>query len=120
MGSKNEYLKKQRQARQTVLDIGEEMGMQKMWDYVQLVLTDPEVMSTHKLTRERLEKVYKKLGEVADRYATCFTADVEADVLQEELDARLREIWGNDLDTFYKRYPYFKKVRYDKPMKGWK
>ena len=120
MGGRNEYLKKQQQSRQVVLDIGEEMGIQKAWDYVQLVLTDPEVMSTHKLTRDRLEKVYKKLSEVADRYALAFTADVEADVRQEELDARLREIWKDDLVPFSERYPYLKKTDYSKAQKGWK
>lgn len=120
MGGKNAYLAKQWKERKAVLDIGEEMGIQKAWDYIQLVLTDPEVMSTHKLNRKRLEKVFKKLGEVADRYAVCFTTNVEADHRQEELDSRLREIWGDDLDTFYKRYPYLKQMDYSKPMKGWK
>lgn len=120
MSGQSAYLKKRQEERQAAFDLGEEMGMQKMWDYVQVVLTDPDVMSTHKLTRERMEKVFAKLGEVADRYSTAFTADVEADVYQEELDARLREIWGDDLDTFYKRYPFIKKLDYSKPMKGWK
>lgn len=120
MGGKNEYLKNQRQERQTILDIGEEMGMQKMWDYVQLALTDPDVMSTHTLTRERLEKVYAKLSEIADRYQVAFTADVEADCRQEELDGRLREVWKDDLTPFYERYSYIKKTDYTKPMKGWK
>lgn len=120
MSGQSAYLKKQREIQRGYFETGEEIGMQKMWDYVQLVLTDPDVMSTHTLTRERMEKVFAKLGEVADRYSTAFTADVEADVYQEELDARLREIWGDDLDTFYERYPFIKKLDYTKPMKGWK
>lgn len=119
MSGKNAYLEKQRKARQVTLDIGEEMGIQKCWDYFQLVLTDPAVMSTHVVTRERLEKIYTALSEIAGRYADCFTSDVEADVLQEELDARLREIWGDKFQPFYERYPYIKKLEYSKPMKGW-
>lgn len=120
MSGKNAYLEKQRKERQAILDIGEEMGMQKMWDYVQLALIDPDVMSTHVLTRERLEKVFAKLGEIADRYKVAFTADVEADHRQEELDARLREIWGDDLQTFYERYDYIRKFDYSKARKEWR
>lgn len=96
------------------------MGIQKAWDYIQLVLTDPAVMSTHAVTRERLEKIYTAMRDVAGRYADCFTTDVEADVRQEELDARLREIWGDDLQTFYERYPYIKQFNYGKSQNGWK
>lgn len=120
MSGKNAFLKQQWEARQKCLDIGEEMGMQKMWDYVQLALTNPAVMSTHVLTRERLEKVFAELGVLADRYKVAFTADVEADHRQEELDARLREIWKGDLQTFYERYPFIRKQDYSKPHKGWK
>lgn len=120
MSGQSAYLKKQWQARQKCLDIGEEMGMQKMWDYVQLALIDPEVMSTHVLTRERLEKVFAKLGEIADRYKVAFSMDKEADYYQEQLDGQLREVWGAELSPFRERYPYLKDADYSKPHKGWK
>ena len=119
MGGKNAYIEQRRKERQEFFDVGEEMGIQKAWDYVQIVLTNPDVMGDKTLTREDLENVFKALGEAAERYAICFTSDVEADVRQEELDARLQEIWGDDLDTFYKRYPRMKQMDYSKPMKGW-
>ena len=117
--AKNNYITRQRIAQQTYLDIGEEIGMQKMWDFVQIALIDPDVMSTHVLTKERMQKVFAKLGELADHYKTAFTDDKEADYRQEELDGQLREVWGDELHTFYERYPYIKQLDYSKPRKNW-
>lgn len=118
--AKNDYLDRQRKAQQAILDVGEEMGIQKMWDYVQIVLTNPEVMSTHVLTKDRLKMVFAELGKMADHYKTAFTDDKEADYRQEELDGQLREIWGDELMTFYERYPYLKQLDYSKPRKNWR
>ena len=41
MGGKNAYLEKQRALNQQYLDVGEEMGIQKIWDYLQIALRDP-------------------------------------------------------------------------------
>jgi hypothetical protein len=116
----NAYLNKQLEVKQHFLDVGQELGMQKMWDYVQLALRDPEVMGKDILGRKRIEKIYAKLDELASTYAIAFTADAEADYYQEQLDGGLREVWGDDLTTFYGRYPQLKQIKYDKPQKGWK
>jgi hypothetical protein len=118
--AKGDYLDRQRKAQQTYLDIGEEMGMQKMWDYVQIALRDPDVMGKDILGKARLEKVYKKLGELADHYKTAFTDDVEADFRQEELDGVLREVWGDELSVFKDRYPYLKEQKYNKGKDKWR
>lgn len=118
--AKNDYLARQRVAQQTYFDIGEEMGLQKMWDFVTLALRDPEIMGKDVFGRQRLEKVYAKVKEYSDYYHTAFTSDSEADYIQEKMDAGLREVWGDDLHTFYERYPYLKKLGYDKPHKSWK
>lgn len=118
--SKNGFLEKQRALQQGFLDVGEEMGMQKMWDYVQLALRDPNVMGKDTLGKERLTRVFNRLKELADSYHTAFTDDKEADVYQEKLDANLREIWGGELSPFYERYPHMKKMGYQKARKGWK
>lgn len=116
---KNEFLKRRDEREQAILDAAEQIGMQKMWDYVQLALRDPEIMGKDTFGRKRLEKLYKKLGQMADYYHTAFTNDVDADHRQEELDRQLKEIWQGDLSTFYDRYPQLKKQKYDKPKKGW-
>lgn len=114
------FLKQQQKMQQTFLDIGEEMGVQKCWDYIQTVLRDPEIMGNKTLARPMLEKVYTALSQKADHYKKAFSFDVEADYVQEELDGELREIWGEDLVPFYERYPYVRKFQYNKGRKGWK
>lgn len=73
------FLKQQQKMQQTFLDIGEEMGVQKCWDYIQTVLRDPEIMGNKTLARPMLEKVYKALSQKADHYKKAFSFDVEAD-----------------------------------------
>lgn len=118
--AKNDYLDRKRKEQQVWLDIGEDMGMQKMWDYVQLALINPEVMSTHVLNKARLQKVFAELAKIADRYKIAFSDHVEADHRQEELDHLLREVWGDDFNTFYERYPYIRQIDYSKTKKSWR
>lgn len=119
-GNKNAYLERRNAVNQAMLDAGEQMGIQKMWDYIQIALRDPETMGKDVMGRKRMEKLYKKTAELADYFHTAFTDDVEADHRQEEMDAALREIWGGDLSTFYERYPQLKKVDYTKSKKNWR
>ena len=117
--AKNDFLAKQRALHQGFLDTGEQMGMQKMWDYIQLTLRDPDVMGKDTFGKERLEKIYKHLKVLADRYHICFTDDKEADYYQEQLDAQLRT-GCDEFYPFYDRYPQLKRLGYDKARKGWK
>lgn len=119
MAGHNAYLKKQQAERQAALDLGEEMGMQKMWDYVQMCLHDPAIMDKDTLGKERINRIYKGLQERADIYQTAFTKSDEADYYQEKMDAELREIHGEELHTFRERYPYVKQFDYSKGRKGW-
>jgi hypothetical protein len=115
----NAYLERRQAVHQGLLDAGEQMGMQKMWDYIQLTLRDPEVMGKDTFGKERLEKIYEHIKVLADLYHVCFTDDKEADYYQEKLDAQLRP--GCDVFyTFYERYPQLKKLGYEKSRKGWK
>lgn len=116
---KNDYLAKQRAMQQGFLDMGEQFGTQKMWDYLQIVLRDPKVVGRDTFGSKRLAKVYEGLKAVASEYHTAFTADKEADYYQEKLDAQLREIWKDETVPFYERYPDLKKIKYDKARKGW-
>ena len=116
---KNGYLEKRQALNQGFLDAGEKMGMQKMWDYIQLTLRDPDVMGKDTFGKERLEKIFEHLKFLADRYHICFTDDKEADYYQEELDGLLRP-GCDEFYPFYERYPQLKKLGYDKARKGWK
>ena len=117
--NKNSYLERRQAVNQAFLDAGEQMGMQKMWDYIQIALRSPEVMGKDVLGRKRMEKLYKKTSELAYYFHTAFTDDKEADHRQEEMDAALGEIWTDDLRTFYERYPQLKRLDYNKPRKNW-
>ena len=117
--AKNDYLKRQADRDKAFFDAGERVGMQKCWDYVQIALRDQDVMGKDVMGRKRMERVFNRAKDLADYFAIAFSNNVEADKKQEELDALLREIWGEDLSVFYERYPEIKKIRYDKPQKGW-
>lgn len=119
MAGHNAYMKKKQAERQAAFDLGEEMGMQKMWDYVQCCLRDPEIMGKDIFGKERINRIFKGLQQRADMYHVAFTDDKEADYYQEKLDAELREIHGEELNVFYERYPFIKKIGYDKARKGW-
>jgi hypothetical protein len=116
---KNHYLEKQKALHQDILATGERMGIQKMWDYLQLTLRDPEVMGKDTFGKKRLDKVFYHMKDLADTYQICFTDDKEADYYQEKLDAQLRK-GCDEFFTFYERYPEMKKIRYDKGKKGWR
>ena len=115
----NAYLQKRESVNQGFLDAGEQMGMQKMWDYFQVTLRDPKVMGKDTFGKKRLDKIYNNLKALADRYHVCFTDDKEADYYQEELDARIKE-GCDEFYPFYERYPQLKKLGYEKARKGWK
>lgn len=116
--AKNDYLAKQKALMQASFETGEEIGMQRMWDYIQIALRSPEVMGKDTVGKSRMQKLYKKTVELADQFRLAFTTDPEADYVQEQLDAALREVWGDDLQTFYERYPQVKRIDYTKPHKG--
>lgn len=116
---KNAYLAKQKDKYQTYFDAGERIGMQKMWDYMVLVLRDPAIMGKDTFGKERLDRIWEHLKDVTEFYHTAFTDDVEADYYQELMDKQFRAIWGDKTLPFYERYDELKRQKYDKPKKGW-
>ena len=119
MKKPNAYLQRRQNEHQAYLDVGEQFGMQKMWDYIQIVLHDPAVMGKDTFGEKRLCKIFDAMKVVSSEYHTAFTPDKEADYYQEKLDAQLREIYGDKMLPFYERYPELKRITYDKPKKGW-
>ena len=117
---RHDYLAQQRMMQQCFIDVGEQFGIQKMWDYICIVLHDPKVMGKDTFGAKRLEKIFEAMKKMADEYSTAFSQDKEADYYQEMLDRQLRDIWGDKAEPFYVRYPDLKKIKYDKARKGWK
>ena len=118
----NAFLQKQLQEKQVMLDIGMDTGFQKHWDLIQIVLHDPKVMGKDTFGKERIKKLYWAVKELEKELGRAWlpTKKNDADVCQRDLDALLREIWGDELCPFDQRYPYLKKPDYSKPNKNWR
>lgn len=119
MKKPNSYLQKQEMLYQNFLDMGEHIGIQKMWDYLCIVLHNPKVMKKDTFGPKRLAVIFAEMQKMVDEYHVAFTNDKEADYYQEKMDAQLREIWGDKTLSFYERYPELKRIKYDKARKGW-
>lgn len=115
--AKNDFQKRLEQMKQAYFDAGEEMGTQKTWDAVQLAL---RVVEPERWGRKKLARLYEQVAYFKHYFQEAFTMSPEADVKQEEQDAMLREIWGDELVTHKDRYPYCKEFSYKKSRKEWR
>ena len=120
--AKNEYLKRRDDMYQALLDVGMDTGFQKCWDLMQIILHDREVMGKDTFGKERIKKIFLAMKELERELGNAWlpTQEKDADVCQRDIDAMLKEIWGEDLCTFYDRYPFIKKPDYKKCHKGWR
>lgn len=107
------YAQRQAASRQAYLDIGMEVGMQKMVDLFAIALNDPKVLGKSVLGRKRLEPVLLRVHDLCDEFAPAFTVQDEADYMQDKLDRLLRQIYGDsDFVPFEERYPAIKQRKY--------
>lgn len=120
--AKNAFLAKQQAMNQGFLEVGMDTGFQKCWDLLQIVLHDPKVMGKDTFGKERIKKVYWAMKELERELGKAWlpTLEKDADVMQRDLDALLKEIWGDELCPFHERYPYIKKPDYSKGNKNWR
>ena len=116
----NDFLNRIKKEKQAVFDIGEDIGIQKVWDAVQLALRDPEVVGKNKWGRQRIAKLYKKVVFYKNYFNEAFTMSAEADVKQEEQDKLLAEIWGDELVPHRQRYPHQREFNYTRGHKEWR
>jgi hypothetical protein len=117
---KNEFLKQRDDRDRKMLLAGMNLGMQAATDYMQIALRDKEVMGKDTFGRKRIDKILRKIMELDDQFSVAYSGAVDADYYQEKMDAILREVWGDDLLPFYKRYPDLKQHDYSKARKGWR
>ena len=120
--AKNDYLKRRDAINKGIFDAGMDIGFQKCWDLVQIVLHNPDVMHKDVFGRDRIKKIYIAMLDFDKKLCNAWlpTQEKDADVCQRDLDYLLKEIWGEDLVTFYERYPFIKKPDYKKGHKGWR
>ena len=119
VNSKNEFLKKRDERDKKFFLAGMNQGIQLVHDFLEVALRDKETMGKDTFGKGRIDKIFDKIRQCDDHFHLAFTDHVEADKRQEELDAILREIYGDKLVPFAERYPYAKIYGYDKPRKGW-
>lgn len=122
MTKPNPFLEKQEMLRQAMLDAGMNMGFQKCWDLIQICLRDPEAVGKDTFGKERIKRLYNSLKKYERDLGKAWlpTKEKDADVKQRDLDALLKEIWGDGLCPFNERYPYVKNPDYTKGRKEWK
>ena len=71
------------------------------------------------LKRDSIEKILGNCKVLDEHFSIAFSDHVEADYVRAEWDGVMREIYGDDADSFEKRYPYAKTIQYIKSRKGW-
>ncbi len=120
--AKNDFLKRQQAVKQGMLDVGMDTGFQKCWDLIQIVLHDPKVMGKDVFGKNRIKKLYWAMKEKEKELGRAWSPILynDADVCQRDLEALLKEIWGDELCPFHERYPYIKEPDYKKGRKEWK
>ena len=118
--AKNDYQHRRDVRDQTFFDIGREVGFQQCLDFVFNALRDSRLVHDDIWGEGRLVKLHSLCAEYEDKFHGAWDArDKEADYLQKELDARLKDGLPNYFAPFVVRYPYMKDIKYDKPQKGW-
>lgn len=116
MAKPNAFLAKQQALQQRCFEVACDTTSQQFFDYLCLVLNDPEVMGKNTFGANRIKKIHEALKAVDRQYNEAWVGSQESDYYQEKLDTRLREIFG-EIVPFEKRYPYLKTWDYSKPMK---
>lgn len=113
------YLQRRQNEEKAILSIGEEVGAQKIVDYLSLVLHDPDYMGTDVFGRERIMRVLAGIAAYDAEFHGAFDVkrNKEADVQQDRMDRLLLDVFGDKADPFDVRYPYIVKESY-KPRRG--
>lgn len=115
----NKYIKDRKEIYNKGFAAGFSAGLQVASDYMTMSMRDAEVMSGKPFGRGKIERILENSIKLDDHFWLAFSDHVEADYVQEEMDAKLREVWGDDLIPFRERHPYAAQYGYAKPRKGW-
>ena len=116
MGKPNAYLAKQDALLQRCFEVACDTTAQQFFDYLCIVLNDPEVMGKDVFGEKRLKKIHEALKKVDKHYSEAFVGSQESDYYQEKLDQELKQIFGK-VQPFRERYPYLKDWNYNKPCR---
>ena len=112
----NAFLEEQKRKQQRCFEVACDMTAQQFFDYLCLVLNDPEIMGKDVFGANRLKKIHEALKATDKKFNEAFVNSQDSDYYQEKLDDALRSIFG-EIDSFSTRYPFLKEWNYNKPMK---
>ena len=110
------FIEQQKKKQELCFKAGCDLTAQQFFDFMCIVLNDPDVMGKDVFGCNRLEKVMEAIKAADAEYAEAFVNGVDSDYYQEKLDGALRRIFKN-IDPFHKRYPFLKQWNYNKPYK---
>ena len=113
---KNGYLAQREKTMQKCFVVACDTTTQQFFDYMCIVLNDPEIMGKDTFGAKRLKKIYDAMRELDKTFSEAWCGGLESDYYQEKLDAKLKEIFG-EVVPFMERYPYISEWNYNKPMK---
>lgn len=119
--AKNDYQHRRDVRDQTFFEAGRDVGFQQCLDFVFNALREPQFIGEKNVWGEtRLVKLHQLLSVYYSKFSGAWDIrNKEAELLQRELDARLKEGLPHYYAPFMDRYPYMKDIRYDKSMRGW-
>lgn len=116
MKKPNAFLAKQEAIRQRCFEVACDTTAQQYFDYMSIVLNDPEVMGKDVFGEKRIRKVHDAMVALDRQFSEAWAGGPESDWYQEKLDARLRRIFKKII-PFMQRYPYLKEWDYNRPCK---
>lgn len=116
MAKQNPLLAKFEAEKQACFQAACDMTSQQFFDYMCIVLNDPEIMGKDVFGAKRLLKIHAAMKKLDKEYSEAWVNSQESDYYQEQIDGRLRGIFG-EIDPFKVRYPYLKQWNYNKPCK---
>ena len=116
MVKQNPFLAKQEALRQRCFEVACDTTSQQFFDYMCIVLNDPEIMGKDVFGAKRLLKVYDAMKKLDKEFSEAWVGSQESDYYQEKLDGALKRIFG-EIDPFKVRYPHLKSWDYNKPCK---
>ena len=116
MGKPNPFLAKQEALRQKCFEVACDTATQQFFDYMCIVLNDPEIMGKDVFGAKRLMKVQEAMRKLDKEYSQAWGGGHDSDYYQEKIDGVLKKIFGQ-IVPFRERYPYLKEWDYNKPKK---
>lgn len=110
---------KEQELNQKLFSAGQDVGFQQACDFFEVVLHDPDIMGKDVFGADRMSKIKEAVEECSKIFSDAFTTKVEADILQQKLDDKIRPIYKEGFVEFPDRYPMLKKTTYERARSNW-